>query len=392
MRPVYRACTALLVLMISAAACVPSAAPIPAANQPAIDEAVHATLTANAFFSAATAVTLPAVATVTQIPGVTETTGVPTSTELPTSTPIPTLTGIVLPTLAPQAPMVSVSVATNCRSGPARSHDWLGGLYPGQSANVLGRYPDLNYWIIQNPNGSGTCWLWGGYATVTGDTAGLPVWPAPTQPAMPALTADFKLRCLTAPNDTYERVGTLDAGESAEIAGRTINSDWWLIVNPDAAGTCWISGRDASITGNLRSLPIVPTPQGVPPATPGPTPTNTPIPDLPDGYRCKIVSSSPQYGDSYLPNADFDGRWKIKNTGTETWEPGDVDYRFLSGAKLYARENVYDLPGTVAPDETIEIIVDMRAPATLGSYNSTWGLTLGSQTFCSLPMTITVKK
>jgi len=284
-----------------------------------------------------------------------------------------------------------VSVATNCRSGPARSHDWVGGLYPGQSAVVVGTYPDLNYWIIQNPSG-GTCWLWGGYATVTGDTSHLPVWPAPTPPALPSLTANISLPCREAPNDNYEQLGTLGKGESAEIAGRINNTDWWLIVNPDAAGTCWISGRNVTITGNIYSLPVIPTPQGVPPATPGPTTSATPNSNIPDGYRCKIVSSSPAYDDNYLPGAGFDGRWEVKNTGTKAWLPEEVDYGYLSGAKLYTHERIYDLPAKVKPGESIEIVVDMKAPTTLGRHSTSWGLILENDAFCVLPLTINVKK
>ncbi len=390
MRPVRRVCILLIVLMTGAAACVP-ATPIPVADQSRVGTTVNATLTANAFFTAATAATLPAIATVTPNPAETQTATAPATAQdpagagQPSSTPVPTLTSGILPAGASQAPLVGVSVATNCRSGPARSHDWLGGLYPGQTAKVVAQYPDLNYWIIENPSGSGTCWLWGGYATISGDTSSLPVWPAPTQPPMPRLTAKVKLACRTAPNDSYEKAGSLDAGESVEIVGMVIGSDWWLIDNPDAAGTCWFPGREATISGNLKALPIVTIPAGVP----QPTATGTII-IVPEGYSCKIVSTDPDSGVILAANTSFNTTWKIKNTGTKTWKPDTVDYRYLSGARL-AVQKLYDLPSAVAPGETINLQVSMTAPKDDGRYSATWGLTQNGEVFCQMAVSVRVK-
>ena len=94
----------------------------------------------------------------------------------PSLTPLPTLTA------TPPFPMVSVTMDTNCRSGPGKVYDMIGALPVGKSAEVVGRDAYNQYWIIQNPNNPGTCWLWGQYATVTGDTSQLPVIAAPPTP------------------------------------------------------------------------------------------------------------------------------------------------------------------------------------------------------------------
>jgi hypothetical protein len=47
---------------------------------------------------------------------------------------------------------------------------------------VVGRGEFGNYWIIKNPDGSGECWLWGNYATVTGPTDGLQEYASPATP------------------------------------------------------------------------------------------------------------------------------------------------------------------------------------------------------------------
>jgi uncharacterized protein YraI len=80
------------------------------------------------------------------------------------------------------APTVTVSTATNCRTGPGQAYPSIFGLPVGQIAEVTGKNTSTNYWIIKIPNGAGTCWLWGQYATVTGDTSALPTVAIPPTP------------------------------------------------------------------------------------------------------------------------------------------------------------------------------------------------------------------
>lgn len=106
----------------------------------------------------------------------------PAATEIPSSTSFPTDTPTITPTFTPTVPMVTVSVDTNCRVGPGVIYDRVGGLLVGEQAVVVGKFSGGNYWIINNPDSSGTCWLWGQYATVSGNTAGLPEYTAPPTP------------------------------------------------------------------------------------------------------------------------------------------------------------------------------------------------------------------
>jgi len=89
----------------------------------------------------------------------------------------------------PEVPHVSVSVATNCRSGPGTVYDMLGALQVGQVAEVIGRNASSDTWIIRLPSDPDiTCWLWGNYASVVGDTSSLPVY---TPPPTPTPSAGF---------------------------------------------------------------------------------------------------------------------------------------------------------------------------------------------------------
>jgi hypothetical protein len=113
--------------------------------------------------------------------------------EPPTLTPTTTLSATPLLPLTPGVPMISVSLATNCRAGPGKVYDPKGSLLVGEMAEVVGRDPTGNYWYIRNPDqANGFCWVWGEYATISGNTALLPVHtPAPTPTPVPTFDVRF---------------------------------------------------------------------------------------------------------------------------------------------------------------------------------------------------------
>lgn len=107
-----------------------------------------------------------------------------------TPTPGPSSTPEFTPT--PSVPQVTVSVNTNCRTGHTTQFDNIDSLLVGQTAEVVGKNTQTGYWIIKRLNGSGTCWLFPQYATVTGNTANLPEYPlqpTPTPSKTPTPTA-----------------------------------------------------------------------------------------------------------------------------------------------------------------------------------------------------------
>ena len=113
--------------------------------------------------------------------------------ETPTLTPTATLSPTPVFTNTPLVPQVSVSQATNCRIGPGKVYDRVGALMVGQVAEVVGRDSTGAYWYIHNPTRSnGYCWIWGQYATVSGNFAVLPVLtPPPTPTPVPAFEAAY---------------------------------------------------------------------------------------------------------------------------------------------------------------------------------------------------------
>ena len=106
----------------------------------------------------------------------------PIHSPTPTFTPTPSMTPTPSSTPTPSIPIVSVSLDTNCRTGPGKIYDYIGALLVGEKAVVVGKHTNTNYWIIKNPDRSGNCWLWGSYATVTGDKASLQEYAVPATP------------------------------------------------------------------------------------------------------------------------------------------------------------------------------------------------------------------
>ncbi len=118
-------------------------------------------------------------------------------TEIPpqafTPTLVPTITQTPAPlfTPTPVIPQIMVSVATNCRVGPGKVYDRMGALTVGQVAEVYGRNGDGTYWYVRLPNGS-YCWVWGQYATISGNIGALPVYtPPPTPTPVPDFDASY---------------------------------------------------------------------------------------------------------------------------------------------------------------------------------------------------------
>ncbi len=196
----------LLVLGLSLACSLPAS--LSATNVPAGDTVAtalaqtQAVQTIVAYSAAATLTAIQAAATQaapSPTPSITPTEP-PAWTETPSLTPTPTAT------FTPEVPMVSVSVDTNCRTGPGKVYDMVGALSVGKSAEVVARDPTGAYWYIRNPhNPASFCWIWGQYATVSGNVAGLPIYtPPPTPTPAPDFTVAYSAFEFCAPNYALE--------------------------------------------------------------------------------------------------------------------------------------------------------------------------------------------
>ncbi len=103
----------------------------------------------------------------------------------PPATPTPGPTAMLPPSPTPSPtlgpPMLTVRVVTRCRQGPGKAFPQVGAVQVGQTVPVVGRWGE--YWVVTLPGGV-ACWVWGRYATVTGDVNRVPLLtPPPTPPS-----------------------------------------------------------------------------------------------------------------------------------------------------------------------------------------------------------------
>ena len=78
---------------------------------------------------------------------------------------------------------VSVSVATEYRTGPGQGYDLAGVLNPGQEVEAVGLSPDGEYLLIRDPaNPVVLLWLKGDFATIKGNPVLLPISTPPPTP------------------------------------------------------------------------------------------------------------------------------------------------------------------------------------------------------------------
>ena len=73
-----------------------------------------------------------------------------------------------------------------------------------------------------------------------------------------------------------------------------------------------------------------------------------------------------------LPNQSFTKVWRLQNIGKCTWTKS-YSVAFFSGERMGAPVSV-PLAGDVAPGQTVDLTVDMVAPATPGSFQGNWKL------------------
>jgi hypothetical protein len=167
-----------------------------------------------------------------------------TFTATHTATETPTLMSLFTPT--PEVALITVSVATNCRNGPGKVYDYEGALLIGETTQVLARDPSGEYWYARNPDSSGAdyCWIWGKYATLSGNISILPVYTPPPTPTatftpLPTFTG-------TGPGSFFVSYSGLD----------TCTGEWWVDVKITNNGTVTYRSLDVIVKDMQTSVTI----------------------------------------------------------------------------------------------------------------------------------------
>src|SRR5262245_29383090 len=120
-----------------------------------------------------------------------------------------------------------------------------------------------------------------------------------------------------------------------------------------------------------------PTKTPIPPTTTPVPPTNTPVPTAITycDWAAFITDVTIPDGTQFAPGEVFTKTWRLKNIGTCTWTP-DYDIAFASGSQMSGTN--MQMPGYVAPGQTVDVAVTFTAPSTPGHYIGYWMLRNGS--------------
>jgi hypothetical protein len=115
---------------------------------------------------------------------------------------------------------------------------------------------------------------------------------------------------------------------------------------------------------------VPPTSAPLPTATQAP-PTATPIPC----DRASFVPAGETYkdGTEVVAGTTFVKTWRLKNTGSCTWNSG-YSVVFVSGDALGAPAAIQLTNGTIAPNQEVDVSVTMKAPDVAKEYTGNWKL------------------
>ena len=97
-------------------------------------------------------------------------------------------------------------------------------------------------------------------------------------------------------------------------------------------------------------------------------PTQAPLPAGTD-YMTFVSDVTITDGHQVRPNEKFRKTWLVKNTGNTTWTPA-YTLMYVSGDKMNGQ--TINIPGNVAPGQTVRLSVDLTAPRDKGTYRGYW--------------------
>ncbi len=136
---------------------------------------------------------------------------------------------------------------------------------------------------------------------------------------------------------------------------------------------------DRALWGNpvITRKGIVPPPPTVTGTPPSPTPTKTPAtltPTVPPSSCDKVqFVADVNFPDGTVvqPGAQFTKTWRLKNVGTCVWKKDTYQLVFFSGERMGGASSAV-FTKDVAVGETVDISVNLTAPASPGTYRGYW--------------------
>jgi hypothetical protein len=153
-----------------------------------------------------------------------------------------------------------------------------------------------------------------------------------------------------------DKTATIDASVAETVAARAVTS-----TEPSSESSETLTDTPDPGPGDPPTL----TPE---PDTP--TPSDTPIPCNLGRFVTDITIPD---GTVFEPGEVFTKTWRLRNVGSCAWTSG-YDIVFSGGDAMDGVSPVQITSGTVNPGQSVDISVDLTAPASVGTYRGNWQL------------------
>ncbi len=93
--------------------------------------------------------------------------------------------------------------------------------------------------------------------------------------------------------------------------------------------------------------------------------------------RAQYISQNPVDDSTLLPGQPFQMIWTVKNLGPTTWTTA-YQIRFYAGnpsGNNFTSPSALAIPKEVKPDEQVDLVLNLVAPASNGTYEGIWAIT-----------------
>jgi uncharacterized protein YraI len=169
------------------------------------------------------------------------------------------------PTIPPGAAWLRSKTNAQVFEGPGGEYPSIAWLENDQIAEIVGVSEDQKWWAIQLPYFSqGKGWVSAEQVEVN-NIANVPVLGAngeslaagPTPASIPKVKAVTNINIRAGPDLRYQKLGTLEAEQSADIVGVSADQYWYLIKVPGTSNVQgWVS-KDYVTTQDADNVPII---------------------------------------------------------------------------------------------------------------------------------------
>jgi hypothetical protein len=157
-----------------------------------------------------------------------------------------------------------------------------------------------------------------------------------------------------------------------------------------------VSPTPSETSTPFPTLTPMPTFTDTPTETPTPTPTSDSGPEVgkrqgDSNFACIVLGRTPAGVFKGKPEQNVSVTWRIRNVGDREWRTDGIDYGYVSGEKMSAGADLFDLHQTVLAGREVDITVLFKLPKGPGAYTTTWALYRGSTAFCNFSFAAVVE-